>query len=110
MRMALDHYGRSAGSLNRLRAIPIDELKLDKAFVQPVLNSPQDAAVVRLTIELAGSLGIATVMDGIDSAALYHAVAGYGCSAMQGPVICAPMAGDQLDDWLSRSLPAGTMR
>ncbi|HZM76471.1 MAG TPA: bifunctional diguanylate cyclase/phosphodiesterase [Candidatus Limnocylindrales bacterium] len=110
MRMALDHYGRSAGSLNRLRSIPIDELKLDKAFVQPVLNSPQDAAVVRLTIELAASLGIATVIDGIDSAAMYHAVAGYGCSAMQGPVICQPMAGDQLNEWLSRSLPARTMR
>jgi predicted signal transduction protein with EAL and GGDEF domain len=108
MRMALDHYGRSAGSLNRLRSIPIDELKLDRAFVQPVLNSPQDAAVVRLTIELAASLGIATVIDGIDSAALYHAVAGYGCSAMQGPVICAPMAGDQLSEWLSRSMPAGS--
>jgi len=106
MRMALDHYGRSAGSLNRLRAIQIDELKLDASFVRPVLNSPQDAAVLRLTIELANSLGMATVIDGIDSAALFHAVSGYGCAAVQGPVICAPMAGDTLSEWLSRSVPA----
>jgi EAL domain-containing protein (putative c-di-GMP-specific phosphodiesterase class I) len=62
--------------------------------------------VVRLTIELANSLGVATVIDGIDSAALFHAIAGYGCSAVQGPVICAPMAGNTLNEWLSRSVPA----
>lgn len=110
MRLALDHYGRSASSLNRLRAMPIDELKLDAAFVRPILDSPQDAAVVRLTIELAASLGIATVADGVDSAALYHAVAGYGCAAVQGPAICSPMAPDGLSDWLAQLTPTGASR
>ncbi len=110
MRLALDHYGRSASSLNRLRAMPIDELKLDPAFVRPILNSPQDAAVVRLTIELAASLGVATVIDGVDTAALFHAVSGLGCAAVQGPAICSPMAGDALSEWLNQFVPAAARR
>lgn len=105
MRLALDHYGRSAPSLTRLRAMPVDELKLDAVFGRSVLDSPQDAAVVRSTVELARSLGIVTVVDGIDSVALYQAVATFGCAGVQGPAVGQPMAGDGLRDWLSTAAP-----
>ena len=105
MRLALDHYGRSAPSLSRLRTMPVDELKLDSAFVRSVLESPQDAVVVRSTVELARSLGIATVVDGIDSAALYNAIAPFGCTGAQGAAIGKPMAGDDLRTWLSAATP-----
>lgn len=100
VRLALDHYGRSAPSLRRLRDMPVDELKLDAAFVRSVLDGPQDAAVVRSTVELARSLGIVTVVDGIDTVELYHAVAPFGCNGVQGAAIGQPMTGDGLRDWL----------
>ena len=101
VRLALDHYGRSAPSLTRLRALPVDELKLDASFVGSILRSSQDAAVVRSTVELARSLDIATVAEGIDSFDLHTAVASYGCTAVQGGVIGEPLTLDALDGWLT---------
>jgi diguanylate cyclase (GGDEF)-like protein len=100
IKLALDNYGRSAPSLNRLRSMPVDELKLDASFARAMLNSPQDAAVVRSTVELARSLGIVTVVDGIDSVELYNAVSAAGCVGAQGNALGEPMNGDTLRNWL----------
>jgi EAL domain-containing protein (putative c-di-GMP-specific phosphodiesterase class I) len=108
-RTALDHYGRSAPSLARLRTLPVDEIKLDASFVAPVLRSTQDAAVVRSTIELARSLSIATVAEGVTSRELLAALASYGCSGAQGPVPGEPMSPDALGAWLT-TLPTRSAR
>jgi EAL domain-containing protein (putative c-di-GMP-specific phosphodiesterase class I) len=100
IKLALDHYGRSAPSLSRLREMPVDELKLDATFTRAVLNSPQDAAVLRSTVELARSLNIVTVVDGIDSVELYNAVSASGCIGAQGIALGEPMNGDVLRNWL----------
>ena len=99
-RLALDHYGRSAPSLARLRAMPVDELKLDPAFARAMMSSPQDAAVLRSTVELARSLNIVTFVDGVDSLELYNAVFGAGCVGAQGPALGEPMNSDVLRQWL----------
>ncbi len=100
IRLALDHYGRSAPSLTRLRSMPVDELKLDPSFARAMLNSPQDAAVLRSTVELARSLNIVTVVDGVDSLELYNAVAATGCTGAQGPALGEPMSVDILRQWV----------
>ncbi len=100
IKLALDHYGRSAPSLTRLRSMPVDELKLDGSFARAMLNSPQDAAVLRSTVELARSLNIVTVVDGIDSVELYNAVSATGCVGAQGVALGEPMSGDTLRNWL----------
>lgn len=99
-RLALDHYGRSAPSLALLRTMPIDELKLDPAFARAMLASPQDAAILRSTVELARSLNIVTFVDGVDSLELYNAVFGAGCVGAQGPALGEPMNSDILRQWL----------
>lgn len=109
VRLALDHYGRSAPSLTRLRNLPVDEIKLDASFVAPVLRSAQDAAVVRSTIELARSLTIATVAEGVTSRDLLAALASYGCNGAQGPVPGEPMSPDALGAWLT-TLPTRSAR
>ena len=101
VRLALDHYGRSAPSLTRLRSLPIDELKLDASFVGSIQRGPHDAAVVRSTVDLARSLDIVTVADGIDSRALLDAVVTYGCSVVQGLVLGAPQTLAGVEAWLS---------
>jgi diguanylate cyclase (GGDEF)-like protein len=105
VRLALDHYGRSAPSLTRLRNTPIDELKLDPSFVAPVLDSPQDAAVVRSTIELAKSLNIVTVADGIDTNDVFKAVIELGCAGVQGAALAPAMTADALRTWLGQLSP-----
>jgi diguanylate cyclase (GGDEF)-like protein len=101
VRLSLDHYGRSAPSLTRLRTMPVNELKLDPSFVRPMLNSSQDAAVVRSTVDLATSLNIVTVVEGVDSQELLDAVAACGCSAVQGAALGGPMNADALTKWLT---------
>jgi diguanylate cyclase (GGDEF)-like protein len=105
VRLALDHYGRSAPSLTRLRNTPVDELKLDPSFVAPVLDSPQDAAVVRSTIELSKSLNIVTVADGIDTNDVFKAVIELGCAGVQGAALAPAMTVDALRNWLGQLSP-----
>lgn len=105
VRLALDHYGRSAPSLTRLRNTPVDELKLDPSFVAPVLDSPQDAAVVRSTIELAKSLNIVTVADGIDTNDVFKAVIELGCAGVQGAALAPALTADALRNWLGQLSP-----
>jgi diguanylate cyclase (GGDEF)-like protein len=112
VRLALDHYGRSAPSLTRLRAMPVQELKLDRSFVASVLQGGPDEAVVRSTISLAGSLGIRTVADGVDTADLLDRVRSYGVRGVQGAAVVDPMSPAALADWLGTAPapdPAGDL-
>jgi diguanylate cyclase (GGDEF)-like protein len=102
VRLALDHYGRSAPSLTRLRTTPIDELKLDPSFVTPILDSPQDAAVVRSTVELAKSLNIVAVVAGVDTVELFDAVVDVGCVGAQGAALGPAMTVDALRAWVGQ--------
>ncbi|HEY6748140.1 MAG TPA: EAL domain-containing protein [Mycobacteriales bacterium] len=100
VRLALDHYGRSAPSLTRLRTMPVQELKLDRSFVASVLQDGPDEAVVRSTVSLARSLGIRTVADGVDTADLLRRVRDHGVRAVQGAAVGEPMSPAALADWI----------
>lgn len=110
VRLALDHYGRSAPSLTRLRTLPVDELKLDGSFLAPVLHSPQDSAVVRSTVELARSLRIRTVADGVDSRELYEAALSFNCSGVQGTAVGEPIPPHVLPQWIEALTPHAVSR
>jgi diguanylate cyclase (GGDEF)-like protein len=99
-RLALDHYGRSAPSLTRLRTMPVQELNLDRSFVASVLESTPDEAVVRSTVMLAQSLGIRTVADGVDTPDLLSRVRSYGVRSVQGTAIGPSMSPADLANWL----------
>lgn len=105
VRLTLDHYGKSAPSLTRLRTTPVDEIKLDPSFVAPILDSPQDAAIVRSTIELAKSLNIVTVAEGVDTNELFKAVIEAGCAGVQGAAMAPAMTSDGLRNWLGQMTP-----
>ncbi|MEU7871414.1 bifunctional diguanylate cyclase/phosphodiesterase [Dactylosporangium sp. NPDC049140] len=105
VRLALDHYGRSAPSLARLRSMPVDELKLDPAFAAPMVSSPQDAVVIRSTVELAHSLGITVVAEGVDTREMVDAVTLSGCAGVQGTLPGEPLSVDALQAWLAAQRP-----
>ena len=104
-RLALDHYGRSAPSLTRLRTMPVQELNLDRSFVAAVLHSGPDEAVVRSTVMLANSLGIRTLADGVDTPDLLNRVRSYGVRSVQGAMAGRPMSPAELAEWLGTSQP-----
>lgn len=77
--------------MSYLRELPIDELKLDRQFIAPVLHSDRAAAIVRSVIDLAHALGVACVAEGVEDRATADRLRDYGCDVAQGHYFAKPM-------------------
>ena len=96
--LAMDDYGMGFSSLDALRRLPFSSIKLDQSFVLRVLQSTKSAVLVKISIAMAQMLGIRTVVEGVESKAIYDALLHSGCSAAQGYWISRPLA---LDGYLA---------
>jgi len=85
--VALDDFGTGHSSLTHLQRLPVDTLKVDRSFVADVDEQPATAAIVRSMIELAHTLGQRVVAEGVEDAALWQRLAGWGCDMAQGWVV-----------------------
>ncbi|HTY71917.1 MAG TPA: EAL domain-containing protein [Actinomycetes bacterium] len=102
IRVAVDDFGTGYSSLAYLRELPIDELKLDRSFVQPMSEDSRAAAIVRSTIGLAHSLGMTLVAEGVEDEATASHLASSGCDASQGYYYARPLPSAELEAWLDR--------
>jgi diguanylate cyclase (GGDEF)-like protein len=100
VRIAVDDYGTGYSSLAYLQRLPVDELKLDKSFVLPMLEHQAGAAIVRTTIDLAHSLDLRLVAEGVETEAHLRELARLGCDLAQGYHISRPQPADALTAWL----------
>jgi diguanylate cyclase (GGDEF)-like protein len=103
IRISIDDYGTGYSSLARLRDLPISELKLDRSFVAALSFDPRTAAIVESTIQLAHSLGLTLVAEGIETAETLQLLTKMGCDVGQGFHLGRPIAADDLTPLLSRS-------
>ena len=106
IRISIDDFGTGYSSLAYLRDLPIDELKLDRSFVAPLVDDARAASLVRSTIELSHALGLRMVAEGVEDQATWDALVRYGCDELQGFHLAGPMPGAQLSHWLSERLVA----
>jgi EAL domain-containing protein (putative c-di-GMP-specific phosphodiesterase class I) len=97
-RIVIDDFGTGYSSLAYLRRLPIDELKIDRSFIEP-LTGPDDV-IVRSTIDLAHNLGLRVVAEGVESAEVRSRLAALGCDAVQGTFIRAPAPASDLREWM----------
>ncbi|NJD25536.1 MAG: EAL domain-containing protein [Betaproteobacteria bacterium] len=88
--ISLDDFGTGYSSLANLRSLPIDALKLDKAFVHDIAIDANDLAIARGTIALAHSLGLRVIAEGVESAAQWSLLTDLGCDEIQGYLIARP--------------------
>jgi diguanylate cyclase (GGDEF)-like protein len=100
VRIAIDDYGSGYSSLAYLRELPVDELKLDRSFIHPMADDARAAAIVRSTVELAHSLGLTIVAEGVENAAAADELARYGCDGAQGFHYTHALHPTELTHWL----------
>jgi diguanylate cyclase (GGDEF)-like protein len=105
VRLSLDDGGRAA-SFAALRVLPLDELKIDAAFVHGLGRSETDAALVRGLIEIGHSLGLEVVAEGVETRAAWTVLSKWGCDFGQGYYVASPRPPAELADWLRVRWPA----
>jgi EAL domain-containing protein (putative c-di-GMP-specific phosphodiesterase class I)/GGDEF domain-containing protein len=103
--ISIDDFGAGLSSLAYLKQIRGHELKIDRSIVQDVAGSQRDALIVRSTIDLAHSLGLKVVAEGIETNACFSVLAAMGCDHAQGYLIGRPQPLSQLFEFLSEDQP-----
>lgn len=98
--MSLDDFGTGHSSMARLRSLPVGELKIDRSFVSRMVADDHDAAVVRCSVELAHSLGLTVVAEGVEDDETWERLHGMGVDAVQGWLVSAALPADQATAWL----------
>ena len=109
-RLSVDDFGTGYSSLANLRKMPIDELKIDRSFVSPMLQNESDLIIVRSTINLGHDLGLNVIAEGVEDSPTLEQLATLGCDLAQGYHVSKPMPADAFNNWLTETAPASRPR
>lgn len=96
VRIALDDFGGGYSALSHLRDLPVHQLKLDCEFVAPILDDERAAALVNAVVGFAHTLGLQTVAEGVENAAVAEKLREYGCDEAQGYFFSPPVVVEEL--------------
>ncbi|MFF2655538.1 putative bifunctional diguanylate cyclase/phosphodiesterase [Streptomyces sp. NPDC058045] len=100
VKMSLDDFGTGYSSLVHLRRLPVSELKIDRSFVARLAIDAEDAEIVRCTIDLAHSLGLVVVAEGVEDDETWERLRDLHCDAVQGWLVAAAMPPGEATSWL----------
>ncbi|BAL24162.1 EAL domain-containing protein [Azoarcus sp. KH32C] len=96
----LDDYGTGYSSLAYLQKLPVDAIKIDKSFVQPMLEDADAALIVQSTVDLGHKLGLRVIAEGVENEAICERLQAIGCDEAQGYFVAAPMPAGELMTWV----------
>jgi EAL domain-containing protein (putative c-di-GMP-specific phosphodiesterase class I) len=107
LRLSVDDFGTGASSLAALKRLPIDEIKIDGSLVSATVVREEDEIIVRSTVELAHSLGLEVVAEGVEKRAVMERLAELGCDLAQGFYLGRPVPPEELAIWLDKHPASG---
>ncbi len=105
VRVIIDNFGTGYASLSYLKNLPVDGLKIDRAFVRDLPADRGNAAIVQAITTLAAKLGLQAMAEGVETAAEMKALRSFDCDQMQGTLISEPLPFSQTQEFME-SLPA----
>jgi diguanylate cyclase (GGDEF)-like protein len=102
VKISVDDFGTGYSSLTYLKGLPVDEVKIDKAFVDGITHDRADGAVVRAVVDIAHTLGLRVVAEGVEQEEQHQMLARFGVDEVQGYLHARPMAALDMAAWLRR--------
>lgn len=100
VRLAIDDFGTGYSSLARLRDMPVDELKVDRQFLAGLEHDKRVRALMQAVVGIGDSLGLAVVVEGVETEGQAQFLASCGCMAAQGYLYAEPMEAEGFERWL----------
>jgi diguanylate cyclase (GGDEF)-like protein len=97
--IAVDDFGTGQSSLEQLKNVPADELKLDRSFVLGMADDAHDAAIVGSVVGLGRALGLRVIAEGVETPQVWQRLAELGCDVAQGFGLARPMPAAQFERW-----------
>ncbi|WP_028310052.1 EAL domain-containing response regulator [Derxia gummosa] len=108
-RLSIDDFGTGHSTLDQLYRLPFSELKLDRSFVQQAMHDRTARAMVQSTLQLARTLGLSTVAEGVEDEATALLLRELGCDCAQGWLFAPAMPPEEFVRWLDRHADARAM-
>jgi diguanylate cyclase (GGDEF)-like protein len=110
VQLAIDDFGTGHSALAYLKTLPVQELKIDRAFVMNLDQDDRDRSIVRLTIDMAHRLGLQVVAEGVETEAVATQLAELGCDAAQGYLFSRPLDPEAFVAWMQPKGAVATTR
>ena len=104
IRLSIDDFGTGYSSMAYLKQLPVSELKIDRTFVKEMATDRRDREITKTMIDLAHSLGLTVVAEGVETDEVLELLGTFGCDTAQGFGLCRPLPGPDLTGWLAQRL------
>ncbi|MBI2745618.1 MAG: EAL domain-containing protein [Burkholderiales bacterium] len=108
VKLSVDDFGTGYSSLSYLKRFDVDKLKIDQSFVRDLASDPDDAAIVRAIVQMAGSLNLRTIAEGVEDAATLALLREFSCDEAQGYHLARPMAAQAFVDFMTHRAGASS--
>ena len=108
--LSIDDFGTGQASLTYLKELPVEKLKIDQSFVRDIASNPDDQLIVKATIELAHTLDLKVVAEGVETLEVCELLTEMNCDHVQGYYISRPLEAGQVGNWFETSTRPGIKR